>query len=105
MNCPNEYLNNEVELRKALGAPESVSDLHNTSGGVLTKRSQLNKGEDIAELSLSEDEALDFLEIVLSIKDRKIPATESGILEFCKDADTGRKIISLINKYFTGVKK
>ena len=95
---------NEEELLKALEAPSSPSDLYNTSGGVLTKQS-LEKT--VANQSLSIDEAMDFIDLILKVGKKDLANVE-GVKQYFKEknkADTGDKIISLINKYFTGVKK
>ena len=95
----------EEDLKKALLAPSSVSDLDNTSGGVVTKQ-DLEKG--ISNLSLSEDEAIELIDTILDIKNGEIPDDNDGFINYFtvqKKADLGKKYFSLINKSKIGAKK
>jgi hypothetical protein len=88
----------EQELRKALAAPESVSDLQETSGGVITKQS-LEKG--IASLIFSEDEACKLIDTMIGIKTGSIPITINEYKShFNNDVEFADKSYRLFDKYF-----
>jgi len=94
-----QIFSKETELRKALGAPESVGDLYNTSGGVLTKQS-LSKT--ITDLSgFSEQEALKLLQTMFGIQHGDIPVDEEGFFRhFKNNAEFAEKSYRLFDKYF-----
>ena len=88
----------ETELRKALEAPESVSDLSETSGGVVTKQSIEKKP---VTLTFSEDEAMKLMKAMFMVKDDKIPLTKEGYYEHFKDdAEFADKSYRLFDKFF-----
>ena len=94
----------ETELRKALLAPGSVSDLHDTPGGVITKQSL----EGDPELKFNEKEGLDLIDTILGIKNKKIPLKKAEYLKFFKGKnkkDFGDKSYRLISKYFNNNKE
>jgi len=90
----------EEALKKALEAPGSVSDMQNTSGGVITKQSLEKKP---VNLTLSEQDGLDFIDTIIGIKKKTIPTTQKEYMEHFrkqKKEDFGRKSYGLIDKYF-----
>jgi hypothetical protein len=94
------HIDDEILLRKAIEAPESVADLSNTSGGVLTKQS-LEKT--VSNLTLSDDDGLSLIDVVIKIANGSLPANEKAVksyFDLINKADTGSKVVSLINKYF-----
>jgi len=95
-----QVMEKEQELRKALLAPESVSDLRNTPGGAITKQSIEKKP---VQFSLSEDEGLDLIDTLLNFKSKKIPKDKDGYIKYFKNInkqDFGSKSYDLISKYF-----
>lgn len=94
-----EIIGQEEELRKALLAPSSTSDLYNTSGGVITQQSL----EGNPELKFSEQDGLDLIDTILNIKKKKIPLKKAEYLKYFKQKnkkDFGDKSFRLISKYF-----
>jgi len=94
-------IKNEEELRKALMAPSSVSDMYGTSGGVVTKQS-ISK-----PVTFSEDEATDLLDTVLGIKNKKIPLTKAEYIRHFESQNKkafGSKSFMIIDKYFKSKK-
>ena len=94
------YFGKEEELKKALMAPESASDLYETPGGVITKQS-LKKT--VTSLTFGEDEALLFLDTVLGLRNNKVPMQKealSNYFELKGQRDFGDKFYRLIDKYF-----
>ena len=90
----------EEELRKALLAPGSVEDISSTSGGVLTKQS-LEKSP--VNLTLSEQEGLDFIDAIIGVKEKRIPANKDEYLNYFTELnkkDFGQKSYGLIDKFF-----
>ncbi len=90
----------EEELRKALEAPSSASDLYNTPGGVITKQSL---EPTIANLTLTEQDGLDFIDTIIGISKKKIPMKKADYINYFasqKKEDFGRKSYGLIDKYF-----
>ena len=96
-------LQQETELRKALEAPQSVSDMYETPGGAVTKQS-LEKT--IASLTFNEDEALGLIGTMLMIKDKKIPLTKEEYFKHFKDKEEfADKSYRLFDKFFKKNKK
>jgi hypothetical protein len=88
----------ETELRKALEAPQSVADLSETPGGVITKQS-LEKG--IASLTFTEDEACKLIDTMIGIKTGSIPITINEYKDhFNNDVEFADKSYRLFDKYF-----
>jgi hypothetical protein len=88
----------EQELRKALSAPESVGDLKETPGGVITKQS-LEKS--MANLTFSEDEACKIIDTMIGIKNGSIPITINEYKDhFKNDVEFADKSYRLFDKYF-----
>jgi hypothetical protein len=95
----NDIIGREEELRKALLAPGSVSDLQNTPGGAITKQSL----EGDPSLTFNENEGLDLIDTIIGIKQKKIPLQKAGYLKYFKQQnkkDFGDKSFRLISKYF-----
>jgi len=95
-----DIVGRETELRKALEAPSSASDLYETPGGVITTQSIEKKP---VNLSLSEDESLDLIDTIIGIKNKKIPLNKAEYMkhfESQKKKDFGNKSFNLISKYF-----
>lgn len=93
-------LNKEEELRKALMAPESSSDLYSKPGGVITKQS-IEKIP--VKLTLSDQDGLDLINTIIDLKNKKIPNKKEGYIKYFKEKnkeDFGRKSFGLIDKYF-----
>ncbi|MCK5610417.1 hypothetical protein KAR91_51570 [Candidatus Pacearchaeota archaeon] len=93
-------IENEDELRKALLAPGSVADLSSTPGGVLTEQS-LEKSP--VNLTLSEQEGLDFIDAIIGIKEKRIPVKKDDYLDYFEEQnkkDFGQKSYGLIDKFF-----
>lgn len=100
-----EYFGKEEELRKALLAPASVSDMQpgGTSGGAITKQSLESTPKNILQLGLDGNESLMFLDTIIKLQKNKIPASKSKYMKYFEKlgkADFGRKSYALINKYF-----
>jgi hypothetical protein len=90
----------EEQLRKALMAPGSVQDLSETPGGVLTKQS-LEKTP--VNLTLSEQEGLDFIDAIIGVTEKRIPNKKNEYLDYFKKQnkkDFGQKSYGLIDKFF-----
>jgi len=88
----------ETELRKALEAPQSVADLSETPGGVITKQS-LEKG--IVSLTFTEDEACKLIDTMIGVKNKTIPMTENEYKNhFNNDVEFADKSYRLFDKYF-----
>lgn len=90
----------EEDLRKALMAPSSSSDLYNDPGGVTTKQS-LEKT--VVNLTLSESEGLDFIDTIMGMKEKRIPTKKDDYINHFKKQnkeDFGHKSYGLIEKYF-----
>ena len=90
----------EEELKKALEAPSSAGDLYNTPGGVITKQSIEKKPVD---LTLSENDGLDFIDTIIGIKEKRVPLKKSEYIDHFKKKnkeDFGHKSYGLIDKYF-----
>lgn len=99
-----EIIGKEEELRKALLAPSSTSELHNTPGGVITQQSL----EGNPNLSFSEQDGLDLIDTILGIKKKKIPLQKADYLKYFKQQnkkDFGDKSFRLISKYFKNNKE
>jgi hypothetical protein len=91
----------EEELRKALTAPSSVSDMYNTPGGSITKQSIENK------YTLSDDDGLDLIDTVIGMRENRIPTNEQEYIKHFKaknKEDFGRKSFGLIDKFFKSKK-
>ena len=92
-------LEKEEELKKALEAPVSVSDVYNTPGGVVTKQDLEKK---LVSLSFSENEGLDLLHTVFGIKNKKIPLKKADYLKHFEKQNKkefGQKSYNLIDKF------
>jgi hypothetical protein len=90
----------EEKLRKALLAPQSSTDLYETSGGVVTKQS-LEKS--LTDLTFGADESLLFLDTILNIIEKNIPLKKKSLLKYFEikgQKDFGDKFYRLIDKYF-----
>ena len=90
----------EEELKKALEAPSSASDLYDTPGGVVTKQS-LEKNP--VSLTLSEEDGMDLIDTIIRIKNKEIPDNKNGYMShFAKHGkkDFANKSYKLIEKYF-----
>ena len=93
----------EQELRKALSAPESVSDIQETPGGAVTKQS-LDKN--IPSLTFSEGDAEKLIKTMLMVKNNKIPLTKEGYYSHFKDdAEFADKSYRLFDKFFKKTNK
>ena len=93
-----QVFSQEQELRKALEAPQSVSDLSETPGGVITKQS-IEKQP--VSLTFSEDDAMKLMKAMFMIKDNKIPLTKEGYYSHFKDdAEFADKSYRLFDKFF-----
>ena len=92
------YFAQEQELRKALLAPGSVSDMYGTSGGVITRQS-LEKS--IVDLSFNEDEAMQLLDTIIRIKDNEIPLDKEGFFQYFNGSEFADKSYRLFNKFFS----
>lgn len=101
----NDVLNNETELRKAMLAPDSSSELYSTSGGAVTKQSL--EQSPISNFTLTDDDGMDLIDTIINIKNKKIPLERSA---YCKHfegknkKDFGYKSYSLIDRYFKNKK-
>jgi hypothetical protein len=101
----NELIGKEEELRKALEAPSSVSDLSDTPGGAVTKQSIEKKP---VNLSLSEQDGIDLIDTIIGIKNKKIPLKKTDYLKHFDELnkkDFGNKSFNLISKYFKSRKE
>jgi len=88
----------ETELRKALEAPQSVGDMQNTPGGVITKQS-LEKG--VASLTFTEDEGIKLINTMLGVINGTIPSEEKDYRShFNNDVEFADKSYRLFDKYF-----
>jgi hypothetical protein len=90
----------EMELRKALLAPESVSDMYGSAGGVITKQSIENTP---VNLTLSDDDGVDLIDTIVMLKSGEIPTNKDGYMQHFQKAgkkDFGQKSYDLITKYF-----
>lgn len=90
----------ETELRKALEAPASASDLYNTPGGVVTNQSLEKKP---VNLTLTDQDGLDLIDTIIGIKERRIPLQKAEYIkhfETQKKKDFGHRSYGLIDKYF-----
>ena len=97
-------LDNEVELKKALLAPESSSDMYNTAGGSLTKQSLESTP---IKLTLSDQDGLDLIDTFINIKSKAIPLEKTAYIkhfEGKKKKDFGYKSYDLIDRYFKNKK-
>lgn len=93
-----QIFSQETELRKALSAPESVGDMQNTSGGVITKQ-DLEKS--VTSLTFSEDEACNLIDTILGIKNGSIPITINEYKNhFKNNEEFADKSYRLFDKYF-----
>lgn len=88
----------EQELRKALEAPQSVGDMYDSPGGVITKQSM---EKTLSSLTFSEDEALGLIGTMLMIRDKKIPLSKEGYMSHFKDKEEfADKSYRLFDKFF-----
>lgn len=97
-NESKNFFGKEQELKKALEAPSSVSDMYETTGGVITKQ-DLEK----SIVMFTEDDALSLLDTILGIKDNSIPITKKQYLNHFQmkgKKDFGDKSYRIIDKYF-----
>lgn len=93
-------MEHEESLMKALTAPESVGDLQNTAGGVITKQSI---EETPVNMTLTDQDGLDLIDTFIKIKDKKIPMEKAEYLKYFEEnnkKDFGHKSYDLIDKYF-----
>lgn len=96
----NGIMEKEEELRKALLAPGSVSDMYETPGGVVTKQSLEKKP---VNLTLSENDGLDLIDTIIKVHNKQIPLKKSQYMKYFDEQnkkDFGRKSYGLIDKYF-----
>ena len=96
----NNIIEKEEDLRKALQAPASVSDMYSTPGGVITKQS-LEKTP--VSLTFTEEDGIDLIDTILEIKNKKIPTSKKEYMDYFEKKqkkDFGRKSFDLIDKYF-----
>jgi len=94
------YIEKEEELKKALMAPGSVSDLSNTPGGSVTKQSLEIKP---VALTFDENEGLDIIDTILGMKNKSVPMKKAEFMKSCEargKRDFGVKFMRLIDKYF-----
>jgi len=97
-NAP-ALMQKEEALHKALLAPESVSDLYESPGGVIAKQ-DLKKS--VSKLTLNEDETLLLIETLMRLNKNEIPTDKNQFLnlfEKINKRSTGDKIYSLITQY------
>lgn len=90
----------EKELRKALLAPSSPTDMYETPGGVVTKQSIES---DTVNLTLSDQDGLDLIDTIIGIREKRIPLKKAGYIKHFDDlkkCDFGQKSYGLIKKYF-----
>ena len=88
----------EEELKKALEAPASVSDMQTTSGGVITEQDLEKKP---ASLTFSEDDAVRLIKAAIGVIRDEIPRTEQGYRDHFKDdVEFADKSYRLFNKCF-----
>ena len=95
-----EIAGREEELRKALMAPASAGELYTEPGGVVTPQS-IEKTP--VNLTLSEQDGLDFIDTIIGIKEKRVPLKKAEYLNYFKSQkkeDFGRKSYGLIDKYF-----
>lgn len=95
----------EEELKKALEAPGSVSDVYEEPGGVITKQSIEKKP---VSLTLNEDESFMLMDAIIGVKNKTIPANKGGYLDYHNKKgkkDFGNKSFQLISKYFKNKKE
>lgn len=93
-------LDKEEDLKKALMAPESAGALYDEPGGSITKQSLEKKP---VNLTLSEQDGLDFIDTIIGIKEKRIPMRKAEFLDHFKKQekeDFGHKSYGLIDKYF-----
>jgi len=99
-----QCIQNEENLRKALLAPSSASDMYEEPGGTLTKQS-LEKTP--VSLTLSEGDAMDFIDTIIGIKKKTIPLEKEAYIKHFDERgkrDFGDKSYRLIDKYFKSKK-